>query len=447
MAIPIEREQWQSRLGFMLAASGSAVGLGNIWRFPWLTGENGGGTFLFTYLILIFTIGLSVLMAEFALGRASQRDVVGAYETIGSKKWSWVGYVSVLTGLLIMSFYCVVGGWTLSYAFRAGMGQLAGDDAEVLQTIFSTFTASSLEPVFWQLLFIVLTVYVVMRGISSGIERWSRILMPILLVLLVGLAIWVLFLPGAWEGVKYMFLPDFSKFTPSMLVTALSQALFSLSVGMGAMITYGSYLKQQENLPRAALAVTALDTFVALVAGLLILPAVFAFGYSLDGGPGLAFVTLPAIFSGLPGALVLSTAFFLLLAIAALTSAVSILEVAVAWVHSQVSVSRQKSALLVGVIVTIMGVPVSLSFGIWQDVTLVGLNLFELADGLSGKIMLPVGALALAIFVGWIVWPRIRDEVLQGSEGSAATVRVWGFICRYIAPPAIVVILVAGLIS
>ncbi len=438
------RGHFGTRLGFILAAAGSAIGLGNIWKFPYLAGENGGAVFLILYLGFVFTIGLSIMLAELAIGRTTQRNPVGAFKTLKRGPWTAVGAMGVFAGFFILSFYSVVGGWTFAYAFKSATGLLATQDIKILGNAFGGFISNPIEPLIYHALFMVITITIVLRGVDIGIERTCRILMPLLFILILVLCIRSLTLPGADVGITFFLEPDFSKISGTMITSALGHAFFSLSLGMGAMITYGSYLSNKVNLPHAALWVTSLDSIIAVMAGFMILPAVFAFGYDPAAGPGLTFITLPAVFSQIPGGMFFGTLFFILLAVAALTSAISLIEVVVAYLIDEKKLSRTRAAIVSGSTIFLLGVPSSLSLGIWSDFTIAGKNIFDIMDYLASNIMLPAGGIFIALFAGWVAFPKIMND----SEGGIQDFRwasIWQIICRYIAPAAIAVILISGL--
>ena len=442
----IKREHWGSRLGFILAAAGSAVGLGNIWKFPYMAGANGGGAFLVIYLGLVFTVGLSVMLAEFVIGRMSEKNAIGAFAKLKGGLWPIIGVFGVAAAFIILSFYSVVAGWTISYMIKSVTGALAVEDPAALGDIFGTFIADTTSPLVFHAVFMALTVFVVLAGVGGGIERASKILMPALFALLIVLIVRSVTLPGGIEGVAFLLSPDFSKVTWSTVSDALSQAFFSLSLGMGAMITYGSYLSKKENLPGSAGWVTLLDSAVAVMAGLLILPAVFAFGFDPSAGPGLTFITLPAVFAQMPFGAFFAFLFFLLLAIAALTSAVSILEVVVAYFVDDRGVSRKSAAVIIGFVIFLLGIPSSLSMGVMGDVKIIaGKNFFDLMDFISSSLLLPIGGLFISLFVGWVVWGKAQEEIAAHNGVIPIWVGAWGVIVKFIAPIAIAFILLKGL--
>jgi neurotransmitter:Na+ symporter, NSS family len=436
------RGEFGSRLGFILAAAGSAIGLGNIWRFPYVAGESGGGAFLILYLGMVFTIGFSVMLGELAIGRAARRNPVGAFAALKGGAWTYVGYMGVLAGFVILSYYSVIGGWTLAYTWATLGPLLENTDTGELGAYFSDFIADPTQTIAYHGLFMAITIAIVMGGIEKGIERAAKFLMPVLFVMLVALCIRALTLPGAWAGVEFFVIPDWSRVNTETVNAALSQAFFSLSLGMGALLTYGSYLSRSERLPGVAMWVTSLDTVIALLAGFLILPAVFAFGYDPAAGPGLTFVTLPAVFAKMPGGGLFGPVFFALLSVAAITSAVSLLETVVAYAIDETSSNRKPATLAMGVVVFFIGVPSALSFGPWSDFKLFGKTFLDLMDYLASNLLLPFGGIAIAVFVGWAVSQRMMTEVFGGATLPA---RVWLWMLRTVAPAAIIWILISGL--
>jgi len=443
----IAREHWGSRFGFVMAAAGSAVGLGNIWRFPYVTGTNGGGAFLLIYLGIIVAFGVSLALAEMVVGRTAQRNPVGAFRALGGKRWAGVGFLGVFTGFIILSFYIVVAGWTLAYVVRAATGSLLSSDPKVLEAAFGSFVSDPVQPIVYAGIFMALTAWIVVGGIAKGIERWNKILMPALFIILLILVARSLTLPGAAKGLAFYLVPDFSKVSAQTFFDAISQAFFSLSIGMGTLLTYGSYLPKNENLPSAALTVVLLDTSAAVLAGLMILPAVFAFGFNPSAGPGLTFITLPAVFASMPFGELFAVLFFALLGIAALTSAISILEPMVAYFVDEHCFDRRRTVIVAAVICFLLGVPASLSFGLWNGFTLFGKNWFDLMDFLSNNILLPVGGLFTALFVGWI-WAKPATHHLS-NEGSLRQpwAPLWLFVLRFLAPASILWILLSALLK
>ncbi len=444
-AIAEGRERWGSRIGFVFAAAGSAVGLGNIWKFPYTTGEHGGGAFLLIYLAVIASLGISVLIAELVIGRAAQRNAIGAFRRLGGARWRAVGLLGVLAAFLILSFYTIVAGWTLAYALKMANGVFA--TGLPAGTIFGGFIGDAVAPLIYGAAFMAMTVAVVLGGVRAGIERASLFLMPMLFVLLIVLVARAVTLPGAVDGLVFFLKPDFSQISAATLTAALGQAFFSLSIGLGTMITYGSYLGPEQNLGASARNIVGLDTAVAILAGLMIFPAVFAAGVDPAAGPGLAFVTLPTIFAAMPLGQIFGTLFFVLLAIAALTSAVSLLEPMVCVMMDEFKLPRRPTAITLGAATFALGIPSSLSLGPWADITLLGKGFLDLVDFVASNIMLPLGGLFIALFVGWVMGPQAVGEIDgDGAPGRVLT-RAWLLIVRFIAPVAIAWILITGLIA
>ncbi len=440
------RENWGSRIGFIMAAAGSAVGLGNIWRFPYTAGANGGSAFILIYLVFVFVIGLSVMTAEFAVGRRTSLAAVGAFKSY-SNKWTFVGVLGVLSAFFIMGFYPVVGGWALAYILKSVTGLMS--DPGAIGDVFGGFITSPVEPLIWMFIFLFMNVAIVAKGIAGGIEKAGKILMPTLFGLLVLIAIRSMTLPGAGAGLEFLFRPDFSKVTGATYLAALGQAFFSLSLGMGCMITYGSYLNKKENLPQNALIVTTMDTGVALLAGLAIFPALFAFGLEPTAGPGLVFVVVPTIFAEMGGIGVLfGILFFIALAVAALTSSVSLLEVVVAYLIDQREMQRKKAVYMTGGIMTVTGILSSLSLGVMSGVTIFGVGVFDLFDILTDKIFLAIGGMLLSIFVGWVVnKDDLQDELTNGGTLKFGLFNVWYNLVKYVIPVAVSVVAIGGIIS
>ncbi|MFH1851569.1 MAG: sodium-dependent transporter [Candidatus Neomarinimicrobiota bacterium] len=443
-----QREHWGSRIGFILAATGSAIGLGNIWKFPYIAGENGGAAFIFIYLICIAIIGLPVLIAEILLGRTTQRNPVGAFKALSSSRgWMAVGGMGVVAGFVILSFYSVVAGWSLGYIIEAGSGVFAGfTDATVAGAHFAGLVASPGWTVGFHVVFFLLTMGVVYAGVQKGIERGSKIMMPVLFVILLVLVIRGLTLPGAEAGMDFLWNPDWSKVTGSAVLIALGHAFFTLSLGMGAMMTYGSYMSDQDNIPVAAVQIVFLDTLIALLAGVAIFTAVFATGQDPAAGPGLIFQTLPAVFARMPGGTGFAVLFFLLLTIAALTSAISLLEVVVAYFVDEKGWRRHRAVLVFGIVILLVGVPSALSFNLLADWKLFGLTFFDLADFLASNVLLPAGGLAIAVFVAWI-WgfdralPKLKAGAVELFEHSPGRVKLLAFFLKFVSPILIFLVL------
>ncbi|MCH7613275.1 MAG: sodium-dependent transporter [Candidatus Marinimicrobia bacterium] len=418
-----QREQWGSKIGFILAASGSAVGIGNIWKFPHMAGQNGGAAFTLVYLVCILIVGLSIVIGEFVIGRRTQLSPVGAFEKLAPKTgWKWLGFLGVGSAFVILSFYGVVGGWILKYTYISITGGFANlsNNPEAAGNVFNAFIAGTWGPIFWQVIFMAICVWVIIHGVRGGIEKWSKIMMPLIVILLVVLAIRGLTLPNGMEGLAFMFKPKFEDLTASGVLLALGHSFFTLSLGMGTMITYGSYLNRKQNLLNSALWVIFLDTFIAMLAGVAIFSTVFALGADPAEGPGLIFVILPSVFPQLAGGSIWGTLFFFLLFMAALTSAISILEVVTAYFVDQKGWSRLKATLLFGFVITIVGVFCSLSLGGGINITsFLGMSFFDFMDYLSSKYMLPIGGMFIAIFIlkKWGV-NQFMDELKQGMDKS-----------------------------
>lgn len=440
------REHWGSRFGFIMAAAGSAVGLGNIWRFPYLAGQNGGGAFMIIYVACVVLVGFSIMLAEFTVGRRNQLAAVGAYKS-NSRSWTFAGVLGVISGFFIMGFYPVVGGWAIAYIFKSITGLTA--EVGAIGDAFGSFIGNPVQPLIWMLLFMVLNSVIVGRGISKGIELASKILMPLLIILLAIVAIKGFTIPGSSAGMAFLFVPDWSAVTGSTFLAALGQAFFSLSLGMGCMITYGSYLKRDQNLPGNALIVVSMDTGIAIFAGIALFPALFGFGMEPTAGPGLVFVVVPQIFAQMGGiGPILSAIFFIALFIAALTSSVSLQEVVVAYLMDERKVGRTKATVGSGVIMTLMCVASSLSLGAMSGVTVLGVGAFDFFDLLTDKIFLAIGGMLLAIFVGWFLKKEdLKDELTNGGTKEFKFFEVWYVLVKFVVPVLIAVIAVVGIVS
>ena len=415
-----KREQWGSKLGFILAASGSAVGLGNIWKYPHMAGQNGGAAFTIVYLVCILVVGLPILLGELVIGRNTQLSPVGAFNKLADKSnWKWVGFLGVASAFVILSFYGVVGGWTLRYtvySLSGGFESLSGN-ADASGEVFNSFISNSINPIFWQLLFMSFCIGIIIKGVKSGIEEGSKIMMPLIIVILGILVVRGLTLDGGSEGLIFLFKPKFSDLTPSSIVLALGHAFFTLSLGMGTMLTYGSYLDKKQNLFSSAIWVILLDTAIAMLAGTAIFTIVFAMGADPSAGAGLIFVVLPTIFPQIGGGLVWGTLFFFILFMAALTSAISILEVITAYFIDEKGWSRERATLSFGGVITIVGIFCSLSLGNFNITSIFDISFFDFMDELSSKYMLPIGGALTAIFIlyKWGV-EAFLDEIKIGME-------------------------------
>ncbi|MGE4578442.1 MAG: sodium-dependent transporter [Desulfuromonadales bacterium] len=443
------RAQWASRLGFILAAAGSAVGLGNIWKFPYIAGENGGGAFVLVYLVCIAMVGLPIMMAEFMIGRHTRKDAVGAFRQLEGARsfWQVAGWVSVGAAFIICSYYSVVAGWTLDYVFRAVMGSFVGVSPEEIEGMFGGLLANGPRQILWHFLFMAMCLGIVIGGVQKGIERWSKILMPVLLFLLFLLFMNGMFSPGAREGLAFMFEPDFSKLTGASILEALGHSFFTLSLGMAAMITYGSYMTKNEDLFASSLRIALLDTGIALMAGLAIFPIVFAVGMAPAAGPGLIFKTIPVVFSQIPGGFILAILFFLLLAFAALTSNISLLESQVAFLIDEKGWGRKRATTFLAGLAFVVGLPSALSYNALGDWTPLGdLAFFDAADLIASNYLLPISGLLISIYVGWF-WSGSEEKEELVAGGAGWVYPLWHFMIRYVAPLAVLVILLnkAGL--
>lgn len=444
-----ERVNFGSRIGAILAAAGSAVGLGNVWRFPYETGNHGGAAFILVYLGCVFIFGLPIMIAEFTIGRRSKACTGGAYDALApGTLWKWVGYLGVLTGFLILGYYSVVAGWTLEYIWQALAGGFAGKSSEDYVVMFQDFSQHPFRPLLWLFVILFITHWVVVKGVKDGIEKSSKIMMPLLFILIVLLAACSISLPGSEKGLEFLLKPDFSKVTPDVFLGAMGQAFFSLSLGMGCLSTYASYFGKKTNLGQTAMSVGLIDTFVAVLSGLIIFPAAFSVGIQPDAGPSLIFITLPNVFqqafAGVPLlAAVCSAAFYVLLALAAITSTISLHEVSTAFLHEKFRFTRSRAAVLVTSGAMLVGVVSSLALGEWSAFRICGLNMFDALDFLTAKIMLPVGGMFAALFVGWI----IRKDIVKGEVTNYGTLHapyypVYRFILRFVAPVGILLIFV-----
>ncbi|QGG47547.1 sodium-dependent transporter [Heliorestis convoluta] len=439
------REQWASRIGFILAAAGSAVGLGNIWRFSYVAGEQGGAAFVFIYLIAILLIGYPLMVTEIAIGRKTQKNPIGAFKSLApDTPWWIVGALGVLTAFVILSFYSVVAGWSLAYTFKAFGGFVPGLDYE---GIFISHITDVYMPIFWHAAFMILTLVIIASGVVKGIQRWSKVLMPLLFAILLALVVRGLTLEGAGAGVAFYLTPDFTEISGETFLTALGQAFFTLSLGMGALITYGSYLSQKENVSDSAGWVVGMDTLVALLAGFAIFPAVFAIGFDPAGGVGLAFITLPAVFAEMPLGGLFGFLFFLLLTIAALTSAISLLEVVVAWLIDEKGWDRLKASMLMGLIIFVVGLPPTLGYSVLSGVTIFGMDILDTYDFLSGNILLPLGGLLTSIFAGYIWRAKSVIDEANNPKGKIVFGQWYGYVIQYLLPLAIGAVLIWGIIS
>ncbi|HHT60670.1 MAG: sodium-dependent transporter [Paludibacteraceae bacterium] len=439
---PTSRSNFGSKFGTVATAAGSAVGLGNIWKFPYEAGQNGGGAFLLIYILCVLLFGLPIMISEFAIGRRARANVAGAFRKLsGTRSWGIVGLLGVITAFLILGFYFVVAGWSLEYVYQAASNAFVGKTPTDLSQAFVNFSTDTFQPLFWTVIFICANAFVLLAGVEKGIERISKILMPFLVLILILLSIRAITMPNGSAGLQFFFAPDFSKITPNVILSALGQAFFSLSLGMGCMVTYGSYIRKDNNLTKTALHVISVDTLIAILAGVAIFPAVFSLGINPAQGPELVFITLPNVFTHMAGGYIWAILFFLLLAIAALTSTISLQEVITAYVSEEFKLQRKKVIVGSSVVLIIVSSLCSLSLGVGSKLTIGGMRLFDLFDFTSSKLFLPLGALLISIFIGWFYNPKkIRDEISNQGKLSTKLFPVYYFLMRYFVPIAIIAI-------
>lgn len=444
-----DRGNFGSKLGVILASAGSAVGLGNIWRFPYETGNHGGAAFILIYLGCILLLGLPIMIAEFLIGRHSQANTARAYQILApGTQWRWVGRMGVLAGFLILGYYSVVAGWTLEYIFEAVSNSFAGKTPAEFISSFQSFSSNPWRPALWLTLFLLATHFIIVKGVEKGIEKSSKIMMPTLFIIILVLVGCSVTLPGASRGIEFLLKPDFSKVDGNVFLGAMGQAFFSLSLGMGCLCTYASYFSKDTNLTRTAFSVGIIDTFVAVLAGFIIFPAAFSVGIQPDAGPSLIFITLPNVFqqafSGIPVlAYIFSVMFYVLLALAALTSTISLHEVVTAYLHGEFNFTRGKAARLVTAGCILLGILCSLSLGVTKDFTIFGLGMFDLFDFVTAKLMLPLGGLLISIFTGWYLDKKlVWSEITNNGTLKVPIYKLIIFILKYVAPIAISVIFI-----
>ena len=432
--------EWSSRLAFILAAAGSAVGLGNIWKFPYMAGENGGGAFVLIYLACIVLLGLPIMMAEVMLGRRGRQSPINTMKTLcqqenTSQAWTLLGWSGVVAGVLILSYYSVIAGWSLSYVLES----IGGTFNEITETqtskLFANLVSSPLTLIFWHSLFMIMTMFVVARGVSNGLETAVKYLMPALAILILVLIGYSISQGNFMLGLEFLFTPDFSKIDQEVLLDAMGQAFFSLSLGMGAIMIYGSYLSQHASIAKTSFAVALADTSIAILAGLAIFPIVFSYQLEAGQGPGLIFNTLPLAFGQMPGGVFFGTVFFVLLVFAAWTSSISLIEPAVAWLVERRGFTRNKASLVCGLVTWLVGLGTVFSFNIWQTYTMFGKTIFDLLDFLTSNIMLPLGGLFIAIYVGWQMRESsVKDEI---AIQNPVLYSLWRLLVRYVTPIAV----------
>lgn len=447
----MKRENFGSRFGVLMAMVGSAVGLGNMWRFPYMVAENGGAAFIFVYILCVFCLCMPIFFAEFIVGRRSQSNAFGAFQKLApGTGWKWVGLFAVIAPLTILSYYSVIGGWSIQYLFKAcTFGFTERITQEYLDTMFAGFISSTWAPLLGHTLFLITTALILVGGVKGGIERFGKVMMPLLYIIVLLIAVWTATLPGASEGFNFLFKPDFSKIDASVCAAALGQSFFSLSLGYGTMLTYASYVSKKENIASSSTTIAVSDMIFSLIASCAIMPAVFAFGLNTQGGPGLVFETLPYIFSKMPLGGFVAILFFLALLVAALTSAISLYEVGVAYLVEEKNMSRKKAVAIIFSVAWPVGVLCSLSFGPLSDIKIFGNIFFDFLDKLSANYLMTLGSLLIVIFVGWkMKRPDVSDEFTNGGTltGNARLFRVvWPFI-RFVAPLAILIIFISNLL-
>lgn len=441
-----KRGNFTGKLGFVLAAAGSAVGLGNIWRFPYLAAKYGGGIFLLVYLVLVLTFGFTLMVGEIAIGRKTGLSAIGAFKAL-NKKYAFIGYLAALVPMIILPYYSVIGGWVMKYlaTFLSGNASAAADDA-----FFGGFISAAGEPVFWFMLYAAVTALVVLFGVEKGIEKVSKLMMPILVVLSIFIAIYSACQPGAWEGVVYYIKPDFSKFSATTVLAAMGQLFYSMSLAMGIMITYGSYMKKDVNLESSVKQIEIFDTGIAFLAGLMIIPAVFAFSggtpEALGKGPSLMFVTLPKVFENMFGGTIIGVLFFLLVLFAALTSSISLMETIVSIFCDKLHLNRKLSCAVVFAGTVIIGLLSCFGYSIWTNVKIIGMQFLDFFDFISNSVLMPIVAFATCIFIGYVIKPKAIAQEVEVS-GKFKREKLFNIIIKYIAPIFIVLILVSSVLD
>ena len=441
------RAHFGSKIGVILATAGSAVGLGNIWRFPYMAGENGGAAFIILYIACILVLGIPCMVSEFIIGRHGASNTARAYTRLANgSAWKWVGYLEVLTGFLITGYYAVVSGWCLNYLYASIAGELKGDPTYVMH-YFEEFSHNPIRPVFWTVVIFLVTHFVIIHGVRNGIEKASKAMMPTLFILLLVIVVASCMLPGAGKGIDFLLNPDFSKVDSNVFLGALGQSFYSLSIAMGCLCTYASYFSRTTNITSSAVQIGLIDTFVAVLAGLMIFPAAFSVGVSPDSGPSLIFITLPNVFNqafaGMPiVGWIISLLFYALLSLAALTSLISLHEVNTAFFYEELHISRKAGAVIVTVVCCLIGAVCSVSIGQKETLSLFGMNLFDLFDFVTGQIMLPVAGMLMCLFVGWYVPKQIlRDEITNWGTLKGRFFNIYLYAVRIICPLCILAIL------
>lgn len=441
-----KRSSFTGRIGFVFAAAGSAVGLGNLWRFPYLAAKYGGGIFLLSYVILAVTFGFALMLAEISIGRKTGKSAIEAYGSL-NKKWGFLGKLTSIVPMIILPYYCVIGGWVIKYfvTFVSGQGKAAAE-----ANFFTGFISKTGEPIVWLFVYIALTAVVVMLGVEKGIEKFSKVLMPVLVALSLGIAIYTLTLPGAGAGVKYYFMPDFDKFSVMTVLAALGQLFYSLSISMGILITYGSYMPKNTSIEKSVHQIELFDSGIAIVAGLMIVPSVFVFTGGnedmLQAGAGLMFEMLPRIFSTIPLGNIIGVVFFLLVFFAALTSSISLMETVVSIIQDKVHIKRTTTCLIVVAGCTLFALPSTLGFGLWENIKIFGLNFLDFFDFISNSVIMPIVALLTCVFVGYVIKPKTLSEEIA-LTGKFKSEKIFTVIIKYIAPVCILAILISSVLN
>ena len=447
---PSKRDGFTSTFGVLLATLGSAVGLGNIWKFPSLTGMNGGAGFLLVYLLATLLVGLPVMIVETMLGRAARANAITTFEKVAPRsQWWWkiIGWMGFVAALLIMAFYSDVAGWVYAYIFKAISGEISTTDPKVAAEVFGKLVSNPLSSLLWQWVVLGVTGSIIMLGVSKGIEAVARKLMPLLFILLLVLCVRSLTLPGAMQGLAFLFSPDFAKITPVVVLTAMGLAFFKLSIGMGTMLTYGSYFRENQNIPATATRVMFADLSISLLAGIAIFPAVFALGFEPAAGPSLVFMTIPAVFTSMPGGTVFMTLFFILTAIASVGAILSLLEVPIAILSERFGLGRKSASFLTILAIGLLGVPATLSQSLTAELKIFGMNPFDLFDFLSSNVLLPLGGILICLFVGWVYGlPELEKQLSNsGTLRNKPLIRIVFFLIRYVTPLSIAAVLLHGL--
>lgn len=434
-----KRSSFTGSIGFILAAAGSAVGLGNLWRFPYLAAQYGGGIFLFIYIILAVTFGFALMTTEIAIGRKTGKSVVQAYRVL-DKRFSFLGYIAAIVPIIIFPYYSVIGGWVTKYisAYAMGAADIAGD------TFFSNFIGAPIEPLGWFAIFLALTAIVVFLGVEKGIEKVGKVMMPLLIVIIVGITVYVLTLENTMSGLSYYLIPDFSKFSPKTVLAALGQLFYSMSLAMGIMITYGSYLKKDIDLNKAVNRIEIFDTGIAFFAGLMIIPAVASFSgvEGMNKGPGLMFITLPKVFAQMPAGRIIGLVFFILVFFAAITSSISLMETIISFAMDKFRISRPKACIAVLILAFLMGIPSSLGNGMWSNIRLLGMDFLTFFDFISNSVLMPIVAFLTCILIGWILGTKTVVDEVKRNGCSFGREKLYVVLIKYIAPVCIIAILI-----